>query len=138
MKNKWWQLLLLTLIVLTAASCKQAGQDKPRGAPAITEVTVDSMIRNYNLQYGDKAEAEFVLTNTGHHPLLIKNVVTDCNCALGYWEKNLISPGVSTVIKLRYNYNSPGFFQRVATIYLNNSEGQVSLVMRGKISGKNN
>lgn len=132
MKNRWWRLLALAALVAAWASCRQP---KPRGAVAVTEVAVDSLIRNYNLKYGDKAVATYKLTNTGAHPLVIRDVVTDCQCALGQWERKMISPGASTLIRLQYNYKSAGFFQRVATIYLNNAEGQVSLVMRGKISG---
>ena len=133
--------LLLTVWLIAAglwfAGCKQSDNaaditQQPAAAP-VTQVEVDTTIRSLNLTSGDKAEATFKLTNTGQHPLVIKDVTTDCHCALGDWDKKPIKTGESTLIKLTYKYEAPGFFQRVATVYLNNAEGQVSLVLRGKI-----
>lgn len=133
--------LLLTVWLIAAslwfAGCKQsdsAAEIKQQPAPeAVTQVEVDTTIQSLNVTSGDTAEATFKLTNTGQHPLVIKDVITDCHCALGDWDKKPIRTGESTYIKLTYQYKAPGFFQRVATVYLNNAEGQVSLVMRGKI-----
>lgn len=137
MNSKPLHWVVLAMIVMCFTWCRQTGQAKlVQGEIAsTTEVSVDTVIRSYNsLQYGDKAEAVFKVTNTGNSPLVIKDVVTDCQCALGNWDKEPVMPGSAALIRLRYNYKTPGFFQRVATVYLNNKEGQISLVMRGKIS----
>jgi hypothetical protein len=138
MRNGLLPAAWLVAAFLWFAGCKQsdnAAEIKQQAAPEpVTQVAVDTTIRSLNLTAGDKAEATFKLTNTGQHPLVIKDVTTDCHCTLGDWDKQPIKPGESTVIKLTYRYEAPGFFQRVATVYLNNTEGQVSLVMRGKIN----
>lgn len=89
-----------------------------------------------NLVQGDKAECEFVFTNTGNAPLLLSNVKSTCGCTVPSWTKEPIMPGAKGSIKIKYDSNKIGGINKQITVESNASNGQVFLKIIGNIEKK--
>jgi hypothetical protein len=100
--------------------------------PLVTTIAPEQTgIELKNLQTNKITEAVFTLTNTGSHPLLIQMVDASCGCTVPEWEKQPISAGKSTEIKVKITPEEKGYFNKTITVYCNTEEGRILL----KISG---
>lgn len=59
---------------------------------------------------GEKAEHDFILKNESDKALLIRDINTSCGCTASKAEKQKLSPGESTKIKV--SFNSRGYSGR--------------------------
>lgn len=86
---------------------------------------------------GPKVEHEFVFTNTGQEPLIIKNVKASCGCTVPKWPKDPIMPGEESVIKAVYNTKKrKGPFNKSLTITSNAHTPTKRLFIKGKVGAK--
>ena len=61
----------------------------------------------------------FMITNTGKEPMVISNVQTSCGCTTPEWDKEPISPGGTSKIRVGYNAAAEGHFEKYITISYN-------------------
>lgn len=87
-----------------------------------------------------KVHAQFVLTNTGDAPLIIRRVSVTCGCTTPTYPKTPIAPGDTAVIDVAYNTEGrPGNFNKNITVYSNAiSQPTYTLTVRGTVEGRNN
>ena len=71
------------------------------------------------IEYGSNGVREFKFKNTGKEPLIISNAVGSCGCTTPDWPKEPIKPGESAVIKVKYDTNRVGNFDKTVTITSN-------------------
>lgn len=86
----------------------------------------------------DDGMREFVFTNTGDSPLIIKNVKSSCGCTVPEWPKTAIEPGKSDKIIVKYNMN-PGPISKTITVEsnaLNKPNGVIPLRIKGTVIKK--
>ncbi len=88
------------------------------------------------LTQGDKAEVEFVFTNTGDAPLLLSNVRSTCGCTVPTWPHDPIMPGATASIKVKYDSNRIGGINKQITVESNATNGAINLKITGNISKK--
>lgn len=81
-------------------------------------------------QHGD-ASTEFVFTNTGTEPLIIKNAKGSCGCTVPEWPREPIAPGESSSIKVKYDSKRLGPINKSVTI-TSNASNTPSKVIRIK------
>jgi hypothetical protein len=93
--------------------------------PKQTEIVME------NLKEGKTYTAIFVLKNIGDQPLIIRNVETLCKCMIPEWDKQLVSTGKTAKIKISVTPDSPGFFNKLITVYCNTDKGQIILTVKG-------
>lgn len=58
------------------------------------------------IQEGPDAAYDFVLTNTGKTPVIIKNATAGCGCTVAHWPTQPILPGKSD--KMHVTYHTSG------------------------------
>ena len=75
---------------------------------------------------------EFRFTNIGNAPLIISHVQTDGGC-MAEWPKDPISHGSHGVIKITYNRQGVGKFERTATVSCNDPKQPYILRIKGKV-----
>ncbi|MEZ4854604.1 DUF1573 domain-containing protein [Flavobacterium sp.] len=83
----------------------------------------------------DSGVREFVFTNTGDAPLVIKDVKSSCGCTVPEWPKTPIAPGKSDKIVVKYNMN-PGAISKTITVEtnaVNKPNGIVPLRIKGNV-----
>jgi hypothetical protein len=95
--------------------------------------TKQSEIELKELQIGKISEAIFVLKNTGTLPMIIQMVDASCGCTVPEWEKQPISAGKSTEIKVKITPDAKGYFNKTITVHCNTKEGQILLTIKGMV-----
>lgn len=81
---------------------------------------------------GKVVSHDFIFTNIGNEPLIIKNVKASCGCTTPYWTNVPVLPGKKGKITASYNSkNRPGNFNKTITITSNATEASKVLQIRG-------
>jgi hypothetical protein len=78
--------------------------------------------------------AEFMFTNTGSSPLIVKSAVGSCGCTVAEFPKQPIPAGKSGIIKATFNAANVGTFTKTVTVETN-AETSV-LTLKGEVSVK--
>ena len=93
------------------------------------------------INYGDVIKGEddgireFVFTNTGDSPLIIKSVKSSCGCTVPTKPTEPIMPGKSDKIVVKYNMN-PGPISKTITVEtnaVNKPNGIIPLRIKGNV-----
>lgn len=77
-----------------------------------------------NIDLGDfswnkEREAEFVISNVGKLPLVIKDVITSCGCTKVDYTKKPILQSENVILKIKYKAEQPEHFNKTITVYCN-------------------
>ncbi len=86
------------------------------------------------LTYQKEKGYSFEFTNPGKSPLIIQNVETSCGCTVADWPKKPLAPGKKGEIKIKYDADFPGVFQKTITVYYNGKDSPAVLKISGKVS----
>lgn len=85
-----------------------------------------------NVQEGDKADFDFVFTNTGTLPIIIERAQPACGCTASEWTKEPILPGKTGFVRASYHTQGrPGPFTKTVTV-LSNAGAKV-LTFKGEV-----
>ena len=91
---------------------------------------------NYGtIQKGGDGNCEFTFTNDGNEPLILSNVKASCGCTTPSWTKEPVMPGKTGTIKVRYNTNNVGGFNKTITVTSNAiNSPRVVLKIKGNVT----
>ena len=99
---------------------------------SLTTATVDKTVHNYgSITTGSSHFAEFTITNTGNHPLLINRVSASCGCTNVTWEKQPVESGQTATVRVDMKPDETGYFDKTIDIYSNAKESPVRLRVTG-------
>jgi len=73
------------------------------------------------------------ITNTGNHPLVIHDVVTDCGCLQAQFDKRPVSPGKDLLLRIVYRPDQTGYVNKTLRIYTNVEGGILTVRVKGKV-----
>ena len=86
------------------------------------------------LNEGDNATTEFILTNTGDADLVIVSAVGSCGCTVPEFNKEPIKPGNSTPIKVTFDSKGkPGQQEKTVTITSNTANGKETCKIKANV-----
>lgn len=119
---------------IPAAPVEKKKEDKK--APEIKFKT--DLIDYGTIEQKADGEREFVFKNTGKSPLVISNCVGSCGCTVPTWPKEPIKPGKTAAIKVKYDTNRLGHFEKNVTVTSNAKNGQVMLKIKGDVKAPEN
>ncbi len=128
--------ILLSFFVSMAFAAINAQTTTPKEQPADgPKITFSEQEHNYgNIQKGGDGNCEFVFTNEGNEPLILSNVKASCGCTTPSWTKEPIMPGKNGSIKVRYNTNNIGSFNKTITVTSNAvNSPRIVLKIKGKV-----
>lgn len=96
------------------------------------------VFENETIDYGtiehkSDGKREFVFTNNGTEPLIIKNAQGSCGCTVPTWPKEPIAPGAKGVIGVKYATDRVGSFTKNVTLTTNASETPKLLTIKGTV-----
>jgi len=112
--------LLLAASGILWFSFRGSHPSSPEGKTPLTTLSFDRQTLSLDtLAYHEKRRATFTLTNTGSHPLFIRNVETSCGCTKVEWPRRPIPPGKTGKITLTFSPNSLGFFSKNINVFCN-------------------
>ena len=98
----------------------------------ITQVSINQT----ELEFGsfpkeEKQERSFVLTNTGKGLLVIHDVITSCGCTKVEYSKQPVRSGEALELKVIYEAEEPGRFNKTVTVYCNTDNSPLRLKVKG-------
>ncbi len=121
--------LFAIFFALTIHSNAQVSADDT--APVIT---FEKTTHDYGtIKKGADGTYEFVFKNTGKEPLILSKPRSNCGCTVPDWPQEPIMPGQSNKIKVTYNTNLIGVFNKQVTIISNASNSPVVLQIKGTV-----
>tara|TARA_B100001093_G_scaffold178873_1_gene171429 strand:- start:12259 stop:12783 length:525 start_codon:yes stop_codon:yes gene_type:complete len=112
-------------------------KSKTEDKKEIADATIDfvSKVVDYGvIDHNSDGNREFVFTNNGSEPLVIKNAKGSCGCTVPTWPRDPIAPGVTEKIKVKYATNRVGKFTKTITLTTNASKRPVILTVKGEVN----
>lgn len=96
-----------------------------------------STVHDYGtIEQGSDGSCNFVFTNTGQTPLVLSNVRASCGCTVPTWPREPILPGKEGSIKVVYNTNLIGSFNKSISVNSNAKNKEVILNIKGSVIQK--
>jgi len=123
---------LFILSFLTLGLYARNNQNQTNDSIAFVKVTHDYG----TIKKGSNGNCEFKFTNKGKIPLILSNVQATCGCTIAEWPKAPIMPGKSGSIKVKYNTNLVGTFNKSIQVRSNATNSFVVLTIKGTITPK--
>lgn len=84
--------------------------------------------------FGHPAEWNFEFVNTGADTLRITEVQSTCGCTVPQWPKDKIAPNEKGAIKVVYDSQRSGIFQKAVTVFSNADNSALVLVVTGEVT----
>jgi hypothetical protein len=126
-------LLIFIFIPLTLISCRETNKDSS-GEANNSKIEFEETTFNFGkIEYASDGTCVFEFTNTSRKPLVINVVRTSCGCTNPEWPKDPLEPGDSGEIKVTYNTQIPGSFQKSITVFCNAVNSPVKLLIKGEV-----
>jgi len=122
---------LLCLILLTAVFSLK-GQEKTAAGIEFDTLTYDFGL----LEKGSPAICTFDFVNKGKQPLVITRVKSSCGCMVPEWPRQPFAPGEKGSIKVQYNTQITGSFQKTIYIYTSQHTQPLVLSIQGAVRKK--
>ena len=100
-------------------------------------IQFESLVYDYGtIVQGSDGGCEFKFENKGKTPLKLITVRASCGCTVPTYPQEQIMPGKTGVIKVMYNTNSIGSFNKSITVSSNAYNAQVILNIKGNVVAK--
>ncbi len=97
-------------------------------------IIFDKLEHDYGtITKGGDGLSQFTFTNRGNAPLLLSNVRASCGCTVPEWPREPVAPGQKGVIKVKYNTNIVGSFNKTITVNSNALNSVVQLRIKGQV-----
>jgi len=110
---------------------------KAQTADSTLVIKFENTVHDYGtIEQGSDGTYEFKFTNEGKTPLILSNVRSSCGCTVPSWTKEPVAPGKEGAIKVVYNTNGVGNFNKSITVNSNASNAQVVLQIKGSVTAK--
>ena len=107
-------------------------QDDSKDKQVVTTVSLESTVLSMgDFAWQEERQGTFRLKNTGEKPLVIQDVVTSCGCLTVDYSQEPVMPGKEAVIGVTYKADSPGYFNKVVTVYCNTEDAPIKLWVSG-------
>jgi len=88
------------------------------------------------IEKGGDGNCVFTFTNRGQKPLVLSKVRASCGCTVPQWPREPIVPGEQGEIRVKYNTNIAGNFNKTITVNSNAANSMVRLRVKGQVVAK--
>lgn len=130
MKTK--KIFMLSLLICLAGVVMAQNNAQPITGP---EIKFDKTTLDFGtLNIGDVKVDTFTFTNVGKKPLILDNVVSNCDCTVLDWSRKPVMPGKKGTITATYTAKNSGLINKWVTVMSNAETDRVILKLRGKVN----
>jgi hypothetical protein len=120
------------LLALMLVSCSQEEGKKGKGDAVITFTGVEF---DYgDIPFGGDGDCEFAFRNTGKTPLVLTHVKSTCGCTIPEWPSKPIKAGEQGIIRVGYDTQRVGSFNKSIYVYSNAKNGVQRLYIHGRVN----
>ena len=117
--------LIINTLALNAQTSRTSTQDS---------IIFNKLEHDYGtIDRGSDGQCEFTFNNKGDKPLVLSNVRASCGCTVPQWTREPVAPGEKGSIKVRYNTNITGAFNKTIIVNSNAVNKTVSLRVKGQV-----
>jgi len=110
------------------------GTRPSKPSTGITQVSIDQTELDFgSFAKSEKQERCLVLTNTGNAPLVIQDITTSCGCTKVEYCKEPVRPGGTLQLKISYEAEETGHFNKTVTVYCNAKNSPLRLTVKGNV-----
>lgn len=121
--------LIVSLSVITLFTFNAIAQSS---AP---EIKFEKKIHDYGtIAKSSDGICEFVFKNVGNEPLIITSIQRSCGCTMPTWDQKPILPGQSSSIKVGYDTQRLGAFNKQITVISNAVNSTEVLTIKGNVA----
>ena len=85
------------------------------------------------LKHKEPGSHYFAFKNISGAPLTVDNVRTSCGCTSTEWESNVVMPDSIGMIKLEYDAEKLGYFQKFARVFFHGQRQGDKLMIEGEV-----
>ena len=97
-----------------------------------TSVSVNRTVVDFgNFPQSEKQSASFMLTNIGTGLFVIQDIITSCGCTKVEYSKEPVRLGETLEVRVIYEAEETGHFDKVVTVYCNAKNSPISLRVKG-------
>lgn len=125
-----------TIILQTAATVALFFGSTASFAQELTngpQISTDKELYDFGeIAHAGNGNYTFVVKNTGNQPLIIEQVKPSCSCSVSDWSKEAIAPGKTGEIKVHYDTNRVGPFNKSFTVVSNVSSDESPMILKIK------
>ena len=83
---------------------------------------------------GSDVHCVFEVTNAGNQPLIISDCEKTCGCTVPQCDKNPIAPGAKSEIKVTYDSEREGAFNKTVKVISNSTDGTTKIIrIKGEV-----
>jgi hypothetical protein len=122
----------IILLSVTMLTCRQAGEKKANGDAVIT--FTETKYNYGEIPFQGDGDCEFTFRNTGITPLVLTHVKSTCGCTIPEWPSEPIKPGEQGIIRVSYDTQRVGNFNKSVYVYSNASNGVQQLYITGRVN----
>lgn len=109
------------------------GRKEAPSKETLTEVSVSQTVVDFGqFPMSEQKTHRFGLTNTGNNLLVVQDVVTSCSCTKVEYSKEPVRPGETLEVKVSYEAEEAGRFNKTVTVYCNAGNSPVRLTIKGE------
>ena len=109
------------------------GRKESRSPENVTQVAVSQSVVDFGqFPMSEKKSHRFDLTNTGNSLLVVQDAVTSCSCTKVEYSKEPVRPGGTLEVKVIYEAEEAGHFNKTVTIYCNAETSPLRLTIKGE------
>ena len=109
------------------------GRKENRSLENVTQVSVNQSVVDFGqFSMSEKKSHRFGLTNAGNNLLVVQDVVTSCSCTKVEYSKKPVRPGETLEVKVSYEAEEAGRFNKTVTVYCNAGNSPVRLTIKGE------
>ncbi len=131
------KIFLLTVILIGSLTFTTAFKNH-QGGDAYAKIEFNKTVHDYGkIAKGADGSCTFIFTNKGNDVLFITRVVSGCGCTTPVYSREPIMPGKSSEIKVGYDTNLLGSFDKKITVYTNAVNNAVTLTIKGEVVESN-
>lgn len=99
-----------------------------------TQVSVSQTVVDFGkFSMQENKEHRFALTNTGNNVFVVQDVITSCGCTKVEYSKEPVRPGGTMEVKVIYEADEPGRFNKNVTVYCNAKDSPLQLTIKGEV-----
>ena len=80
----------------------------------------------------EEQKAKFIIKNTGNESLVIKDIITSCDCTTVSYKKEPVPPNESLEVEITFKAEHPEVFERDITVYCNADNAPVEVTVKGE------
>jgi hypothetical protein len=124
---------IFVVATITLVCCQTVSTEKEKSVLGPAIEFQDTEHDFGTIQQGGDGSFDFVFTNTGVEPLVLSNVRSSCGCTIPSWPHEPIPAKGKEAIKVKYDTQRIGKFNKTITVTSNAGEEPIILKISGEV-----